>query len=345
VERPLTEPGTEVYIYGIDREKKLLSPERLADYLAGEFEEDLIEGRFKLELQQDGQRLSVTRDRIVAGTPIISDRRIATRWGDIVVNVSYGGKGGVALARRGITVVRNISDLPEMESEIWKSGKIGGSVRFDSINVSTDKKNPVRDELFMTLISELTEMEPELREAVKKIEESESEKTRERLYSYLASRLDQVLKDLNFDRVRALMEAKKRAEQETEAESAKGKGFGGENREVREKTGKPLVSKGKHRKSVKSVYGINWVEESDLEHPKCRSRFDPKFGTVYINKVHQDFTRRVLKARNDFEKLDYFYKLTTKEIVLHQFEGAPPVDVLEALLDIQLAMEKAPPGL
>jgi hypothetical protein len=54
---------------------------------------------------------------------------------------------------------------------------------------------------------------------------------------------------------------------------------------------------------------------------------------------------RCTSTRNDFEKLDYFYKLTTKEIVLHQFEGAPPVNVLEKLIDIQLAREKAPPGL
>jgi len=93
------------------------------------------------------------------------------------------------------------------------------------------------------------------------------------------------------------------------------------------------------------MYGINFQEEAFLENPKQRSRFDPKFGTVYINKVHSDFTKKVQKSKSEFEVLDYYYKLTVKEVVLHQFEGAPPSDVLERALDLQLAMEKSPPSL
>jgi len=48
----------------------------------------------------------------------------------------------------------------------------------------------------------------------------------------------------------------------------------------------------------------------------ARSRFDPKFGTVYINKVHPDYSRKVLKAKTELEQLDYYYKLAIKEIVL-----------------------------
>jgi virulence-associated protein VapD len=55
----------------------------------------------------------------------------------------------------------------------------------------------------------------------------------------------------------------------------------------------------------------------------ARSRFDPKFGTVYINKVHPDYSRKVLKAKTELEQLDYYYKLAIKEIVLHQYDGAP----------------------
>jgi len=345
VGRPLDEPGTEVYIYGIDREKKLLDAERLADYLAGEFEEDLIEGKFELEVQQDNRRIPVTRERIVVGTPIISARRIPTGWGDIVVGINYGGKGGVALTRRGITIVNNIANLPDIESDVWRSGKISGSIRFDSINVSTDKKNPIRDDLFRTLIVRIKELEPEIAEAIKRLEESESEKSKERLLKYLASRLDDVLKGLGFDRVKALMEARKKAEQETGAEVAKGAAFSRDGRLSHKKSGKPSVTKGEEKKSLRSVYGISWIEESDFERPKSRSRFDAKFGTVYINKVHADFTKKILQAKDDFEKLDYYYKLTVKEIVLHQYEGAPSADVLEKLLDIQFAMEKHPPSL
>jgi virulence-associated protein VapD len=345
VDRPLEESGTEVYIYGIDKDKKLLNAERLVEYLAREFEDDLIEGRFSLEVQQDSKRIPVTRDRIIAGTPVISSRHIPTNWGDIVVSINYGGRGGVALTRRGITIMSNISNLPEIEGEVWKSGKIGGTIRFDAINVSTDKKNPIRDELFRVLIERISELEPEIAQAVAALEQSENEKSRERLYKYLATRLDEVLRNLNFDRMKALMQATKKAEQEAEV---------GKTGEVisdkpgrTEKGGAPKrpAVRGDRKKSLRSVYGINWEEVSDLEHPRSRSRFDAKFGTIYINRVHPDFTKKVLKAKNDLEKLDYFYKVTVKEVILHQFEGAPACDILEKLLDIQLAMEKAPPTL
>jgi len=345
VERPLDEPGTEVYIYGIDREKKLLNSDRLVEYFAEEFEEHLIEGRFKLEVQQDSRRIPVTRDRIVVGTPIITGRTITTQWGDVVVTINYGGRGGVRLVKRGITIVNNIAVLPDIEDDLWRSGKISGSIRFDSINVSTDKKTPVRDDLFKSLILIIKGIGPEISQAVKTLEEQENERSRERLHRYLASRLDEVLKELHFDRIRALMEARKKAEQEAEIKEAKATISTNGAESPREREGKSSVTKGDKKKSVRSVYGINWDIENDLEHPRSRSRFDAKFGTIYINKVHPDYTRKVLKAKNDFEVLDYYYKLSAKEIVLHQYEGAPSADVLEKLLDIQFAIEKAPPSI
>jgi hypothetical protein len=347
VERPLDGPGTEVYIYGIDREKKLLSLDRLAEYLAGEFEGDLIEGKLKLELLQDGKRVTVTRDRLIFGTPIVTARRIPSTWGDILVSIYYGGKAGVALTRRGITIVNNLSTLPDVDGEIWRSGKISGSIKFDSLNVSTDKKNPIRNEAFKFLVEKIQGLEPEITEWIKKMEESEKEKAREQLYKYLASRIDEVLRDLRFDRMKALMEAARDAETEQGVGLPEGVGtaFAQNDSSPHKKTGKPPATPGNVTKSLRSAYGINWVEESDLEHPKSRSRFEPKFGTIYVNKAHPDFTRKVIKAGTDQEKLDYYYKLTIREVVLHQFEGAPSADLLDKLLDIEFAMEKGPPSL
>ena len=345
VERPLDDSGTEVYIYGVDKDKKLLEAVRLAEYLAEEFEQDLVDGKFKLEIQQGSLRIPVTRDRIVAGTPIIGARKIATEWGDITVNINFGGKGGVALTRHGITITNNISNLPDFEGDVWKTGKIGGFIRFDSINVSTDKKSPIRDERFKILITKISELEPELVEAIKKLESDEATQSRERLLRYLASRLDEVLKDLQFDRIRAMMEANKRGELEAPAEEGQGASFGGEGDTVKKRTGKPPVTPGGRKKSLRSAYGINWEFERDVEHPKSRSSFDPKFGTIKINEIHPDYDRKVRKSKSDLEKLDYFYKLAIKEIVLHQYDGAPPSEVLEKLLDLQIAMEKSPPSL
>jgi HSP90 family molecular chaperone len=53
VERSLPEPGTEIYIYGIDKDEQLLDVKPLAEYLALEFEQDLREAKFKLEIRED----------------------------------------------------------------------------------------------------------------------------------------------------------------------------------------------------------------------------------------------------------------------------------------------------
>ncbi len=217
--------------------------------------------------------------------------------------------------------------------------------QFDSINVSTDKKSPIRDERFKILITKINELEPELVEAIKKLESDEATQSRERLLRYLASRLDEVLKDLQFDRIRAMMEANKRGELEAAAEEGQGASFGGEGDTVKKRTGKPPVIPGGRKKSLRSAYGINWEFERDVEHPKSRSSFDPRFGTIKINEIHPDYDRKVRKSKSDLEKLDYFYKLAIKEIVLHQYDGAPPSEVLEKLLDLQIAMEKSPPSL
>lgn len=165
------------------------------------------------------------------------------------------------------------------------------------------------------------------------------------MLKYLASRLDEALKDLRFDRIRALVEATKKADLEAPAGTTTGAVFGGEGDSMKRSTGKPPVTSGPRKKSLKSAYGINWEEVFDNEHPKSRSRFDPKFGTIYVNKLHPDWTRRVVKAKSDFGVIDYCYKLAVKEIVLHQYDGASTPEVLEKLIDLQLAMEKNSPSL
>jgi hypothetical protein len=344
IERPLEEAGTEVYIYGIDKSKKLLDAERLVDYLGDAFANHLIEGKFKLEIQQDGKKIPVTHERLMSGTPII-DRTIATPNGDIVAKIFYGGKGGVTLSRRGITVERNIASLPEIESEVWKSGKINGSIGFDAMNVSTDKRNPVRDDLFRILMENIRKLEPEILESLKNIEEKEREESSERLYRYLASRFDEVLKTLHLDRIKTLMETRRRAEQEALGELGQGSVFGSEGKHSERRSGKPPLSRGDHKKRARTGYGINWQEESDLENPKSRSRFDSTLGVIYINKVHPDYMKRYVKAKNDLEKLDYIYKLGLKEIVLHHYDDARPLgrELFETLIDLQFAMEKNPP--
>ena len=68
-----------------------------------------------------------------------------------------------------------------------------------------------------------------------------------------------------------------------------------------------------------------------------RSRFDAERNLVVINNGHRDF---VYAARNKMLKLRYICRLFAKELVLKNFIGIPPEQLLERLLELTLYTEE-----
>ncbi|MGH8800747.1 MAG: ATP-binding protein [Casimicrobiaceae bacterium] len=68
-----------------------------------------------------------------------------------------------------------------------------------------------------------------------------------------------------------------------------------------------------------------------------RSRFDAERNLVVINNGHRDF---VYAARSRMLKLRYICRLFSKELVLKNFIGVPPDQLLERLLELSLYTEE-----
>jgi hypothetical protein len=68
-----------------------------------------------------------------------------------------------------------------------------------------------------------------------------------------------------------------------------------------------------------------------------RSRYDAERNLVVINNGHRDF---VYAARNRSLKLRYICRLFAKELVLRNFMGSPPDQLLERLLELTLYTEE-----
>ena len=68
-----------------------------------------------------------------------------------------------------------------------------------------------------------------------------------------------------------------------------------------------------------------------------RSRFDTERNLVVINNGHRDF---VYAARNKMLKVRYICRLFAKELVLRNFIGIPPDQLLERLLELTLYTEE-----
>ncbi len=68
-----------------------------------------------------------------------------------------------------------------------------------------------------------------------------------------------------------------------------------------------------------------------------RSRFDAERNLVVVNNGHRDF---VYAARSKMLKLRYICRLFAKELVLKNFIGIPPDQLLERLLELTLYTEE-----
>lgn len=68
-----------------------------------------------------------------------------------------------------------------------------------------------------------------------------------------------------------------------------------------------------------------------------RSRFDSTHNVIVINNGHRDF---VYAARNKSLKLRYLVRLYSKELVLKNFVGLPPDQLLERMVELSLRTEE-----
>jgi hypothetical protein len=67
-----------------------------------------------------------------------------------------------------------------------------------------------------------------------------------------------------------------------------------------------------------------------------RSRYDGKRNIIIINSGHRDF---IYSGKERMRKLRYISRLFAKELVLHNFVGEPPEQLLEHLLELSMYTE------
>ncbi len=68
-----------------------------------------------------------------------------------------------------------------------------------------------------------------------------------------------------------------------------------------------------------------------------RSRFDAARNIIVVNNGHRDF---VYAARSKSLKLRYLVRLYAKELVLKNFVGLPPDQLLERMVELSLRTEE-----
>jgi len=68
-----------------------------------------------------------------------------------------------------------------------------------------------------------------------------------------------------------------------------------------------------------------------------RSRYDEEQNVIVINNGHRDF---VFASRNKALKIRYISRLFAKELIVKNFKGIPPGDLLERMIELTMYMEE-----
>jgi hypothetical protein len=68
-----------------------------------------------------------------------------------------------------------------------------------------------------------------------------------------------------------------------------------------------------------------------------RSRFDAERNLIIVNNGHRDF---VFARKNRALQLRYLVRLYVKELVLRNFAGIPPEQLLERMIELSLYAEE-----
>jgi hypothetical protein len=86
------------------------------------------------------------------------------------------------------------------------------------------------------------------------------------------------------------------------------------------------LQKGLPGYTFRSAPGENW-----------RSRYDEQANLVVVNKGHRDF---LFASRTKARRLRYLCRLFAKELVLRNFPGITPEQLLERMVELSLFTEE-----
>ncbi len=339
--------GTEVIIKELDEIKyrtAIYSKKRetIAKYIAREFFPRL--GNANIIVWKDGNSTEVTKNLLPRGEEIYKGK-CGTRYGAVEFEIYYGGyQSGVSLFRRGAQVIEDIAaELEELsDSEVWKTPSLNGTIVFDNLDLTADKKAPIRNEKYGALIRCIKSAEETIKERLDEIRSRERRRRRNRALKELAKKLMDTLKKLESEPPTSLHGSTKG--EEVEGDIAEGFTTSRTGSKARRTTGKIPIKRGPKKLKALTGGGLMFDEE-DFGTPTPRSRFEPNLGVIMVNRRHPDFKKKVELSSEEEVAIDYFYKLAVKELTAHLLGDPHLSEDLEKMIDIQLSMEVSPPKL
>ncbi len=102
-------------------------------------------------------------------------------------------------------------------------------------------------------------------------------------------------------------------------------------------SGKPPLNPGAAIQPARSGVGFNLIEAAIEDRPELHSDFDPNTVMIRVNTLHPDYSR---ETDNSERKESYLVRLIAKEMTRHEYPDTSPDNLLEKLLDLELAARR-----
>ena len=332
--------GTDVYIYGIDPKRRIISQGRVLEYCKDKFRQYLSGEEIKLYIS-DGKRPTRVMPDLYKGEPFpIFERETdygVVKFSLYILPPRWGRSAKVFVYRKGVLVIDNISQMDEFESDVWKKNRVQGEINVDFCDITSGRSGFIRDERFEAFVEAVKGIEANLKEYIKEEDEKIRSKVDKVIYKQLNRVFNKVLDELkDFEKFKVQVMSRSGDEAKGERTDVKTSNPNGKSARTK-RNGKSVVTPGKEPIRRKLGTGFNWNPVPFEDYPEMRSRLDPVYRAILINTIHPDY-KEVMDSPEG--KIFYLLRLTAKELALFNYREVKPEILLEKAVGLEIYAEK-----
>jgi hypothetical protein len=204
---PMAKAGTEVTIIGLfDTTKRLLSAQRLGDYLARELRGRLLDTGTEIEIEDKlpgGGKIRV-QPMPFSGERLSDFPEAVTQTGQVAnleLYMNFAATSSepaqVGLYRKGTRLVPNLIELEDLQHEPWTLNILEGKVEYPYLSTSPATRTGVAtDKDFAELVSALKNIEPIIIKQIKQRQKELREEQKSEFVDFLKDAFKRIFRDL-----------------------------------------------------------------------------------------------------------------------------------------------------
>jgi hypothetical protein len=161
---------------------KVVTGEKLARYLSNELRDRIRSSGVQIQvIDRVARKTLAVRPREFEGQPLDLPSRVGTEFGDVIIELYYrdgqNSDSSVAVCKDGTRVLRDITELMELQHDPWTSGRLEGVVDFAAMELAPGTRSGiVPDEKLLAFVNAIEALEAMIMLAIEQREKAETDK-------------------------------------------------------------------------------------------------------------------------------------------------------------------------